>query len=828
MESNAVVSAHPRQASAARQRARTVAMLRRFLAPLGCTEPRETQLIAQLLSALPPDVRPRQAVAAAYRRFDQWLAGLVETFDLPVPVSGEMRHSALLSLDPGVAWPDALLVERAPEEFLRALREALPIAVPPEQPLLMPEQALDTVRTAGAPAPPAPRSRRHRLRRTALFGGTIAATAGGTWALGRVFDPGGISPIEMVLMALFAINFAFIALTFLSAIAGLVLCLRGAGSELAPPDLRRRALRSRTVVLVPTYNEIPERVFAAVEAIYRSLQATGQLAAFDFFVISDSTDPEAWVREELAWDRTRRRLGATGRLFYRRRTENLGRKAGNLAEFCRRWGGRYASMLVLDADSLMAGETIVQLEQLMEANPHVGILQTVPRLVNRNTLFARAQQFATAVYGPVLAAGLAWWYGGDGNYWGHNALIRVRAFAENAGLPVLSGRAPFGGHILSHDFVEAALMRRAGWRVVLLPELEGSYEESPPSLLDHAARDRRWCQGNLQHLALLRAAGLHPLSRFHLVTGIMSYLASPLWFGFLLVGIFAAFQSQLVLPVYFFPDRTPYPVWHVIDPELALRLFYATLFVLLAPKLFGWLALALRPGRAHAFGGRLRLLAGVVSETLYSALIAPVQMLLQSRFVFDVLLGRDSGWRAQTRDDRAILMREAWHAHRHHAQIGIALAVLAYMVYPALLGWMMPALAGMILAAPASYLGARASVGRAARRLGLFVIPEEHAPPAILREASAIQAHNPPITFEASAMEAVVYDRWIGHLHLALLTQEPARPLSEALGVAGYRAECARQRADFTVRFDRATRAAALANPRAVRWLRRRFGRFRD
>ena len=211
-------------------------------------------------------------------------------------------------------------------------------------------------------------------------------------------------------------------------------------------------------------------------------------------------------------------------------------------------------MLILDADSLMTGDTIVRLVAAMEAHPKVALIQTLPIVVNARSLFARWQQFAGRLYGPMLAAGIAWWHGSEGNYWGHNAIIRVRAFAEQAGLPELRGRKPFGGHILSHDFIEAALMRRGGWAIHMAPTLGGSYEETPPSISDFAARDRRWCQGNLQHLALLPTRGFHWVSRLHLLTGIGSYLTAPLWLIFLVFGILVSLQAQFVRPEYF-PER---------------------------------------------------------------------------------------------------------------------------------------------------------------------------------------------------------------------------------------------------------------------------------
>src|SRR5690606_28111819 len=255
-----------------------------------------------------------------------------------------------------------------------------------------------------------------------------------------------------------------------------------------------------------------------------------------------------WVAEEAAFLTLRDRTDGHDRIFYRRRAKNTERKAGNIADWVRRFGAAYETMIILDADSVMSADTLVRMSAAIERNPDVGLIQTLPVIVNGSTLFARLQQFAGRVYGPLIAHGIAWWHGSESNYWGHNAAIRTRAFAEQAGLPELRGRKPFGGHILSHDFVEAALMRRGGWAIHMVPGLKGSYEESPPSLTEVAARDRRWCQGNLQHAAVLPARGLHWISRLHMLQGIGSYITAPMWLGFLLVGMAIALQARFTTP----------------------------------------------------------------------------------------------------------------------------------------------------------------------------------------------------------------------------------------------------------------------------------------
>ncbi len=430
------------------------------------------------------------------------------------------------------------------------------------------------------------------LARIVVFGVALVLLAYGTEEMYRVVNIGVVTLLEWILVALFVANFSWIALAFSSSIVGFVWLLFFAPKPLPMPT----ALAGKTAVVMPIYNEAPSRIFGALQAMCEDVAATGLGAHFDYFFLSDTTDPDVWVAEERALVALRDRLRNKATVYYRHRPKNINRKAGNIADFVTRWGGAYPHMVVLDADSLMTAHSIVNLAAAMEADPDAGIIQTLPLIINRNTLFARLQQFAARIHGPVIAAGLAVWMGRDGNYWGHNAIIRTRAFADHCGLPHLRGKPPLGGHILSHDFVEAALIRRAGWAVTMLPVLGGSFEESPPSLIDLAARDRRWCQGNLQHARVLGARGFHMASRQHFITGIMGYVASPLWMAQLLVGIVLVLQATYIRPEYFTQDFSLFPAWPRFDAQRALDLFGVTMAVLLAPKLFG-LLIALVPAR---------------------------------------------------------------------------------------------------------------------------------------------------------------------------------------------------------------------------------------
>lgn len=573
------------------------------------------------------------------------------------------------------------------------------------------------------------------LRRLFIFAGTALLTAAGGYQMYGVVKVGGVSVLEAMLLALFLVLLAWVAFSFMSAVAGfLVLLTRRQGGLAIDRDGPLPALSSRTAMLLPTYNEDPHHVMARLRAMYESIAATGQDTLFDWFLLSDTTDPDIWICEEMTFIALRRACGAQ-RLYYRHRSDNTARKSGNIADWVRRFGGSYDYMIVLDADSLMAGDTIVRLVHAMEANPAAALIQTQPVIVNARSLFSRLQQFAGRVYGPIIAAGNAWWHGSEGNYWGHNAIIRVRAFAEEAGLPELRGRKPFGGHILSHDFVEAALMRRAGWAIYTTPALGGSFEEVPPSILDFAARDRRWCQGNLQHIAVLPARGLHWLSRIHLLTGIGSYITAPMWLIFLILGLLISLQAHFIRPEYFPKGFSLFPTWPQQDPVLAAWVFGATMGLLIMPKLLAYLALISNREERVSFAGSFRVLCGILSETLLAALIAPSMMIFQSKAVAEILVGRDAGWQMQRRGDGEVARREINRKLAMPTLCGLSMGLSAFAVSLPLLLWMSPVIVGLVLAVPLGLLTSRPS-----RTAGLFATPEDNHPPPIVSRANELAA----------------------------------------------------------------------------------------
>jgi membrane glycosyltransferase len=610
------------------------------------------------------------------------------------------------------------------------------------------------------------------LARLCVFGGGLAVTVVGIWQMYAVVAVGGVTSLEWALLVLFALNFSWIALAFSSAVVGFVSLLRRPKSWLSVP----KSLQHRTAVIMPIYNEAPSRVFSSVAAMIEEVRTTGLIGHFDFFFLSDTTDADVWIAEERAFVVMRQELPDDVQLFYRHRLKNTARKAGNIADFVSRWGGAYEHMLVLDADSLMTGESIVGLAHAMEGDLDAGIIQTLPLIINRNTLFARLQQYAARIYGPVIAEGLRLWMGRDGNYWGHNAIIRTKAFADYCAMPELKGKPPFGGHILSHDFVEAALIRRAGYAVYMVPGLVGSYEESPPSLIDLAARDRRWCQGNLQHSRIIGAKGFHWATRQHFATGIMSYLASPLWLFQLIVGITIVLQAKFIRPEYFTSEFSLFPAWPRFDAERSLALFAATMLILLAPKIFGLILYLLNGRDRRACGGGFKLTISFVFEVIMSALLAPVMMLIQSGAVFQILAGRDTGWKPQRRDDGSIPLMDIVRRHRSHVVLGAVTGVSAFLIATSLFAWMSPTILGLLLAIQISWASGQLSIGLWLKERGILLTPEETTPPPIAVKANALAEQLARRGFDDCEAVSVLHgDSALRTHHIAMLPEASSR-----------------------------------------------------
>ncbi len=584
-----------------------------------------------------------------------------------------------------------------------------------------------------------------RRRRSVFFTLTLLTAAAATTMMWDILAANGLNALDRVGLAVFFVLFTWIASSFWTAAAGWVVRMRGADTAQIHERWRAEApLRGRTAVIMPIYNEDTTRVAAGLEVIWSSLARLPAQAAFDLFILSDTRKREIGAAEEVAWRDLVTRHGARGRIFYRRRPENTARKAGNIADFINNWGGAYDYAIVLDADSIMSGETMLELAQLMDANPRTGIIQALPLPAGRDTLFARLIQFAARLSSPMLSSGLAYWQLGESNYWGHNAILRLAPFAEFCALPRLPGAPPLGGEILSHDFVEAAFMRRAGFEVWLLPIEHGSWEEIPSNLIDYAARDRRWAQGNIQHLGLLRARGLHWLSRLHLVGGVLSYLTSPLWLLMLALSSTVVILQALHGHQYFLPGQHGmFPHWpHYRDGEIA-ALLSLTAVALFGPKtLAAWLAIR-DPALRQRFGGSSRIALSLLIEQIFSILLAPAMMLFHTAFVVSTLAGKPVVWHAQERGDRGISLAEALRRHAGHVLIGLTWGALILEFAPRYIGWLLPVIAGMVLSVPLTMLTSRVAPGQWLRRHRLLLTPEESDPPAELAALQNSLAHPP-------------------------------------------------------------------------------------
>ncbi|HEU4460649.1 MAG TPA: glucans biosynthesis glucosyltransferase MdoH [Methylibium sp.] len=590
--------------------------------------------------------------------------------------------------------------------------------------------------TAPLPARPALRRTWEGVgahRRRILLVSMLVATVLATWVLGATQQGQPSNPGRWIGDGLFAALFAWVCGGFLTAVMGWWSLRRGDPSALDPSTVAGRPIEAdaRTAVVMPVYNEDMASVSACLRATIESLSRAGDSDRFDFFILSDSKSPEQKRIERDAWGDLRAALAADGydasRVHIRWRLRSGRKKAGNVADFCRRWGASFRYMVVLDADSVMSGEALLSMVRLMEAHPRAGIIQTAPRSVGLDSLHARLQQFAGRLTGPLFAAGLRYWQLGDSHYWGHNAILRVEPFMQHCALAPLPGSGGLSGDILSHDFVEAALMRRAGYEVWLLPDMDGSYEQPPAHLVDELQRDRRWCQGNLQNARLITEPGLAPVHRALFVAGAMSYVASPLWLGFVLIGLlpWVADAGMAAVTGQGTADALPLPV---------LALWASTLVMLLLPRALAVEAVIAR-GEAEGFGGRFALVRSAALEAVIAALQAPVRMLAHSIFVIGALTGLKLEWRSPSREAKDIGWREA--LRRFGVGGVLACGVFAWWLAgaPGEAWKLLPLALPLAIAVPLAVWTSRPSVGAAWRRRGWLLTPEESRPPQVLRSA---------------------------------------------------------------------------------------------
>lgn len=556
---------------------------------------------------------------------------------------------------------------------------------------------------------------RRRLLVLVLNLATMAALIAGMVA---ILSHGGMLVVEWIMLAAFTVTLPWLTIGLWNAIIGLALDLRhgpGAAAVVTPAIARIRGdepIAARVALVMPLRNEEPVEALARFQAIQSDLAGTPSASRFDFHVLSDTDCPDIALREAALVARWRQAAPGVA-IAYRRRHDNTGYKAGNIAEFLHRTQGAYDYFLPLDADSTMGADTILRMVRVMEKSPEIGILQSLVTGLPSRSFFTRAFQFGMRHGMRSYTLGSAFWQGDCGPNWGHNVLIRTDPFRQHCMLPVLPGRGPLSGHILSHDQVEAVLMRRAGYEVRVIAEESDSHEENPPSLVDFIRRDLRWCQGNMQYFRLLGLPGLKPLSRLQLYLAIQMYLAAPAWMIFIFLGAgLAAFPAQF----------SGVPVW------VGLGFFALLMSINLAPKLMGLAQILARGDRAAAYGGRVRVVAGGLAELFLSMLIAPAVALATTRFMIGLAFGRRNGWPAQQRSRKRLFWREAARSLWPQSLVGMALAAWLGSFAPWALWFAAPFLLSLTCAIPIAVISTRPGLGAWSRSVGLCDIPEDRTP----------------------------------------------------------------------------------------------------
>jgi len=550
-----------------------------------------------------------------------------------------------------------------------------------------------------------------RLRwRRAGFAIAVATTVLGlVWLMAATLFVERADAIGLAMLLAFVVTLPWTAVGFWNAAIGLALMLgsRDAAGLVAPhshaADPQQR-IEASTALLACVRNEDTGRLSHNLAWMLEGLVDSGEGAAFHLYVLSDSDEPETVAAEARMMAELQSRYGAAIALRYRRRDEHHGFKAGNIRDFCERWGTEHAFAIVLDADSLMTPQAMLRLVRVMQARPQIGILQTLVTGLPSASAFTRMFQFGMRLGMRSYTLGAASWQGDCGPYWGHNAIVRLQPFIAHCKLPELPGRPPLGGPVLSHDQLEAVLMRRAGYEVRVLPIEDGSWEENPPNLLEFIRRDLRWCQGNMQYLQLLTMPGLRPVSRCQLWLAIAMYLGAPAWLAFMGLGLW---REQ------------------PIRPDLGLVLFVMVLGMSLAPKLATLVDVLLRGPLRRAYGGMPRIVCSAVLEFGFWLLTAPVSAVAVTLFLLGLPFGRRVGWVTQQRDVQRIGWQVALRGLWPQTALGLALAALIGWRMPGALAWWSPILAGLIGSIPFAWLTAHPAVGRWLVRWGVCRVPEE-------------------------------------------------------------------------------------------------------
>ena len=547
------------------------------------------------------------------------------------------------------------------------------------------------------------------------------------WLAAVVLGAGGWGVISVILFVGFAMGTPWTVLGFWNAVIGLWLLHfhKNAIAEVAPfaaAGDTATPVTIKTAIFMTVRNEDPARAILRLKTVKASVDATGEGKTFSYFILSDTNDEAVATVEAKAFADWKATDPDGDRLTYRRRTDNKGYKAGNVRDFCDRWGDDYELMLPLDADSVMSGAAIVKLVRMMQAYPKLGILQSLVVGMPSSSAFARTFQFGMRHGMRAYTMGQAWWVGDCGPFWGHNAVVRIKPFRDSCDLPILPGSPPLGGHILSHDQVEATFMRRAGYEVRVLPVENGSWEENPPTMLDFAKRDVRWCQGNMQYIKLLDTPGLHAMSRFQLVWAVLMFVGLPAWTLMIALLPLAAWQAQGV---------ADYP------KGLAIFLYLLFFSMYLMPKIAGLLDVVLTKGGMNQYGGPVRFIASAALELVFSFLQGAISTIRTTIFMIGLAFGQTVVWGGQSRDAYGISWRTAVENLWPQTLFGVVVCGLLYLISPSVLYWSLPLTLGYLVAIPFAVVTASPALGRFFQKIGLCGIPEDFNAP---KEVKAVLA----------------------------------------------------------------------------------------
>jgi membrane glycosyltransferase len=560
--------------------------------------------------------------------------------------------------------------------------------------------------------------------RRMLFVVLFAATMAGSLALAALaLAPGGFGVLKLTLLALFAATLPWMVAGFWNALIGFLI-MRFSADPIAavmPVAARVRGnepVTASTAILLCVRNELPERMIRNLEPMLAGLDTAGCGERFHLYVLSDTSDAEIAGHEEACFAGLTARWRDRIAITYRRREVNTGYKAGNIREFCERWGTKHDFAVTLDADSLMTSDAVLRLVRIMQADPKLGILQGLVVGLPSTSAFARVFQFGMRLGMRSYTIGSAWWQGDCGPYWGHNAVLRLAPFIAHCALPVLLKDGTEDRHILSHDQIEAVLMRAAGYDVRVLPQEDLGWEENPPTLIEFIRRDLRWCQGNMQYWQFLLLPGLKPVSRYQLMLAILMFVGSPAWIGLLVLG---------TLGVAFADTPASF-----IRADAGMALFICVLVMWFSPKIASAIDILLRPELRRAFGGTGLFIVNYIVETVYSILLCPILWLGHTIFLIGLLFGREIGWIGQTRDDHAVPFTLALRNLWPHTLLGCATLGLLALTQPAAIPYMLFLAGGPALAIPFAMMSASPVLGSLAARIGIGRLPEETTRPAVL------------------------------------------------------------------------------------------------